>query len=152
MDGVDEASGPSDQAIKAIGDLMNCAIDAIGTTGFLVGLSAESYGVHDLLSSLRTEVSAGLEGLYEVNVLESALREMERYGAEAGGKRPLLDGAAVNGVAEANTILPLGCRAEASLVKGKSGAGGRDGKKSKYLQMREKSMRVGKYSIDRIRI
>ena len=151
MDGADEASGPSDQAIKAIGDLMTCAMDAIGTAGFLVGLSADSYNIHDLLSSLRTEVSAGLEGLYEVDVLETALREMGRYAAQTGRsrrqsfERASLDGD-LKGPEEKNAMLPF-----ARLGVGRKSTS-RDARKSKQLRAKEKSMRVGKYSIDRIRL
>ena len=145
----EEESGPNDQAIAVIGDLLNCAVAAIGTSGWLVGLSSDVLGTEELLDSLRAEVSAGLEGCYEASVLGTFLGELERCAnsAERSGDKCAWQG--VEEVGEEKALLPLGGRLDSPVVKGRNGA---DGKKSKMAIGREKSRHVGKYSIDRIRI
>lgn len=135
---------PSDQAIRHIGHLLTCAIDAISTSGWLVGLSGNVDTTQEILDSVRAEVSASLEGCLEAMTLERFLAELEKYADDAEkaglslGPIEDLDAAA----------LPLGCRVE----KSKRNAGGKEGKKSRLEIAREKDLRVGKYSIDRIRI
>ena len=147
-----EEESPNDQAIKAIGNLLNCAVDAIGTSGWLVGRASAGSETDELIHSLRAEVSAGLEGCWEADKLGSLLAELERYGASnervksRSGKRAVETSEAIG---EENALLPLGSRVEPPVVGGRNESGG---KKSKMARAREKSRNVGKYSIDRIRI
>lgn len=140
----EQVKGPSDQAIRHIGQLLTCAIDAISTSGWLVGLSGNVDTTQEILDSVRAEVSASLEGCLEAKTLERLLAELEKYAddAEKAGLSlaPMeeLDAAA----------LPLGCRVEQS----KRNTNAKEGKKSRLEIAREKDLRVGKYSIDRIRI
>ena len=137
----DGESGPNSQAIRTIGDLLNCAIDAVGTSGWLVGLSGDALGTDDLLDTLRAEVSAGLEGCYEADTLGASLAELEQFVAsmpEARRDREEED---------VSILLPVGGRAEPTLPKKKS-----DGRKSKQVLALEMSKKVGKYSLDRIRV
>ena len=139
----DQVKGPSDQAIRHIGQLLTCAIDAISTSGWLVGLSGNVETTHEILDSVRAEVSASLEGCLEAKTLERFLAELEKYADDA--EKAGLTTAPIEDLEAA--ALPLGGRAEGP----KKGAA-KDGKKSRLEIAREKDLRVGKYSIDRIRI
>ena len=138
----EQVKGPSDQAIRHIGQLLTCAIDAISTSGWLVGLSGNVETTQEILDSVRAEVSASLEGCLEAKSLERFLAELEKY-ADDAEKIGLTAGPIEDLEAAA---LPLGGRAEGP----KKGA--KEGKKSRLEIAREKDLRVGKYSIDRIRI
>jgi hypothetical protein len=140
---IDQIKGPSDQAIRHIGQLLTCAIDAISTSGWLVGLSGNVDITQEILDSVRAEVSASLEGCLEAKTLERFLAELEKY-ADDAEKAGLTTGPIDDLEAAA---LPLGGRVEGLKRSGK------DGKNKTRLEIaREKDLRVGKYSIDRIRI
>lgn len=153
-DGVEEANGPSDQAIGTISDLMNCAIDAVGTSGWLVGQSGDAYGTEELIDALKSEVSASLEGLLEADTVSTFLEDLQMYDLSlqktlrSEEKRRRRQGKEVD-LSAADAMLPMGCRAEGGVVKIKRG---KDGKKSKHEFEKERRGRVGMYSIDRIRI
>ena len=139
----EQVKGPSDQAIRHIGQLLTCAIDAISTSGWLVGLSGNVETTQEILDSVRAEVSASLEGCLEAKTLERCLAELEKYADDA--EKAGLTTAPIEDLEAA--ALPMGGRAEGP----KKGAA-KDGKKSRLEIAREKDLRVGKYSIDRIRI
>ena len=147
-----EESGPNDEAIKVVGDLLNCAVDAIGTSGWLVGLGSSALGTAELLASLRAEASAALEGCQEANMLQASLAEIERFVASneqaypMGAKRTWEEEDEVD---PQKALLPVGGRVQPPFVKGKNDQGG---KKSKIALAQEKSRGVGKYSFERIRI
>jgi hypothetical protein len=138
----EQVRGPQDQAIRHIGQLLTCAIDAISTSGWLVGLSGNVDTTQEILDSVRAEVSASLEGCLEAKTLERFLAELEKY-ADDAEKAGLNTGPIEDLEAAA---LPLGGRVEGPKRSGK------DGKKTRLEIAREKDLRVGKYSIDRIRI
>ncbi|KAK3708556.1 hypothetical protein LTR37_011451 [Vermiconidia calcicola] len=142
-----EESGPSNEAIRTISDLLNCAVDAIGISGWLVGLSGAPVSA-ELLASLRAEVSAGLEGCYEADTLGTVVADIERFAAsveksQLPGRR-FMEGEG-DGIDVENAMLPMG-RVDSFAVRGQGK------KKSKMLLAQEKSRRVGKYSFERIRI
>lgn len=149
VDGTDP-KGPSDQAIRDIAHLLICAIDAIGTSGWLVGLSGDSTTTSEILDSVRAEVSASLEGCLEAKTLERILSELEGYAADAE-RVAFSTNTGLTDVSMQQTALPLGCRAEAPKVRERS-ARDDQAPKSKLQIARERDMRVGKYGIDRIRI
>jgi hypothetical protein len=146
--GVEEV-GPNNQAIKTIGDLLSCAVDAIGVNGWLVGHSTSAPATaKELLTSLRAEVCAGLEGCYEADTLGMALGEIERLAAPAGKSllpRLSHDLAAGGGT---GTILPMGGNAMVNAVEQRKGAAS---KKSRLARAEERK-RIGSYSFERIRI
>lgn len=144
--GAEETTGPSNQAIRVIGDLLTCAVDAIGMSGWLVGLSSDSYGTDELLDSLRAEVSAGLEGCYEALTIGTLLRELGM--AAASAKSAPIDGEAVVG-GDGEAVLPFGGRKEPPVLAGRNG---KVKNLSERARAKEKSSRVGKYSFERIRI
>lgn len=137
-----EESGPSDEAILAIADLLTCAVDALGTNGWLLRQSIGPAGTDQIVDSLRSEVSTGLEGCMEAEFLQSYLNQMERYGSlaeKAGGSKA----AKTIGDDDINleqAMLPLGTVSKPLL------------KKSRKDLKEEQSRAVGKYSFERIRI
>ncbi|KAI7088272.1 hypothetical protein KC356_g3454 [Hortaea werneckii] len=156
LDGTDDATGPSNQAIGIISDMMNCAVDAIGTSGWLIGQSSDVYGTAELIDALKSEVSAALEGLYEADTVATFLRSMAGYerslektwhGVE---KRKRAKGEWVAEELEPEeALLPMGCKAEPAVVKSRAT---KEGKRSKRMFEEERRRRVGLYSIDRIRV
>ncbi|TKA29257.1 hypothetical protein B0A50_03767 [Salinomyces thailandicus] len=157
MDGTEEsAARPSNHAVGTISDMMNCAIDAIGTSGWLVGQSSDVYGTAELIDALKSEVSAALEGLYEADTVaiflhglqgfekswEKSLPGVERRKRARGELRD-------EDVEPEAAVLPMGCKAEPGVVKTRAT---RDGKKSKRVYEEERRRRVGLYSVDRIRV
>ncbi|KAI7126823.1 hypothetical protein KC352_g31934 [Hortaea werneckii] len=156
LDGTDDATGPSNQAIGIISDMMNCAVDAIGTSGWLIGQSSDVYGTAELIDTLKSEVSAALEGLYEADTVATFLRSMAGYerslektwhGVE---KRKRAKGEWVAEELEPEeALLPMGCKAEPAVVRSRTT---KEGKRSKRMFEEERRRRVGLYSIDRIRV
>ena len=142
-----EESGPNDESIKVIAFLLNCAVDAIGVSAWLVGLGS-NWSAKDLVESLRAEVSAGYEGCLEANYVKAFLADVEKYAAERGQQR---SGSlhAEEGDEIVKAFLPIGGRASVPAIKGRNN---NEGRKSKIAQAQEKSRNVGKYTFERIRI
>lgn len=149
----DERGQPSDEAIKAIGSLLNCAVDAIGTSGWLVGQTSSMNGGDGLIDVLRAEVSAGLEGCYEASTLQTLLAEIQKCEtvpemATTQSRALAITDGDLLGLEK--SLLPMTSMAGS---QGWSRRNEKDGKKrSKMAVGREKSKRVGKYSFERIRI
>ena len=145
-----EASGPSDESIRVIGFLLNCAVDAIGVSGWLVGLG-NNWSVKELVESLRAEVSAGYEGCLEATTVQTFLAEIDRYIAAAGDSERRY-GVVYDDQVDDETewaVLPIGGKAVSPIVNVRSDKGAR---KSKIARAQEKSRNVGKYVFERIRI
>ena len=162
-DDIEIQDRPSDRSIMTIGSLLNTAIDAIGTSGWLVGLSGDSQmSTDEMLDMLHAEVSAALEGCLEAKSLGVYLNDFERFGNQLHDKENSMrkrkrevdpvknPGFLVNEESEDPT-LPLGFKVQ-RIDKTRLTAGGQVRVKSKGAIGREISMRVGKYSIDRIRV
>ena len=162
LDDYDTTDGPSDQSISVISRLLNIAIDAVGTSGWLVGLSGNtSMSTDEMLLILRAETSAALEGCYEAESLSTYLNDFERYSRrlrDTEGARPRprkVDPVKNPGFlvdeAQEDPVLPLGYKVD-SIDKTRLTKGGQVRTKSKGAMGKEISMKVGKYSIDRIRV
>jgi hypothetical protein len=102
--------------------------------------------------SLRAETSAALEGIHEATFMKGLLGEFLRYGHRkeneykpAGANKPLLE-------VKTQTVLPLGLKVETPITPIRTNAGGQIKVKSKRLLGLEISMKVPKYSFERIRI
>ncbi|KAK5118946.1 hypothetical protein LTR62_000157 [Meristemomyces frigidus] len=152
-------STPRTDAIASISRLMNCAVDAIGLGGWLVGQSGlagnDTYGTQAFVSELRAEVSACTEGLSELSTLKVWLDEMAglelSFNTELGvgkqGRRKRKELAEVVGTEEGR-VLAMGCRAEAPRLRARNGKVGG----SERREMAERRRAVGKYVFERIRI
>ena len=114
-----------------------------------------------MLLILRAEASAALEGCYEANTLSVVLNDFERFGrrvrdAEGPGSRRRKTDARTNPgflVPEEleDPALPLGYKVE-RIERTRTSKGGQVRVKSKGAIGKEISMRVGEYSLDRIRV
>ncbi|KAF2156954.1 hypothetical protein K461DRAFT_317128 [Myriangium duriaei CBS 260.36] len=158
-DDVDD-EGPADQSIRIIIKLLNAAVDAIGPTGWNVGLSSDKQlNSDEMILVLRAEITAALEGSQEYQAMGAALQDFSRYCAEVephgkSRKRRAVDAVHNPGFVHDDTedaMLPLGARRD-RLEMTRTSKGGRVTFKSKGALGQELSMRVGKYSLDKIRV
>lgn len=141
---------PRNEAIRIIATLFSCAIDAIGLTGWLIGLSGDPERAFDLVQNLRAEISAVLEGLFMDAQLDSCLTELNKTAGSVEsnailGKRKRHEEAQAVAASE-KALLPLGGRFEPPVL------GFVKEKRTTRAEMAEKLNRnVGKYSFERIR-
>lgn len=147
---VDQAQeiSPRNEAIRIIATLFSCAIDAIGLSGWLIGLSGDAERTFDLVQSLRIELSAVLEGLFVDAQLDSCITEL---GKTAGSSEPNLLGKRKRHeepqavMAPEKVPMPLGGRYEPPVL------GNVREKKTRAAAAEKKSRSVGKYSFEQIR-
>ncbi|KAF2225880.1 hypothetical protein BDZ85DRAFT_279543 [Elsinoe ampelina] len=151
--------GPADNSISIIIKLLNSAIDAVGPTGWNVGLSSDKQlNTDEMLLVLRAEVNAALDGCQEYQAIADTLQDFTKYCALAEPLRhkkkrkvdALWNPGFIKDEAE-DVLLPLGARLDR--IEGtRVNKGGRVDVKSKNQIGQEISMRVGRYSIDKIRV
>ncbi|OQN97385.1 hypothetical protein B0A48_16544 [Cryoendolithus antarcticus] len=144
--GEEEGRSPSDQAVRQIGDLLNCTFDAIGMSGWLVGLNTLPEETAEILDAVRAEVSASLEGCLEAQTLGSQIVEVERCASLMPSSSKRRREAALT---EDDAALPLNASVEKVKPDRRLGP---QKKKSVYEIAREQDLRVGKYALERIRI
>nr|POF13947.1 uncharacterized protein CFP56_02971 [Quercus suber] len=157
----DTFSTPSDSAVSIVASLLSAAVDAIGTSGWLIaGIDGSASKTEDTINALRAEVCAGLEGCYEAQSLELYMREIDRHATlvkDRENERELEVQLHKN-VVSADLDVEMGIRAveEVMMPMGlppRAAAGTKaKGVKSARLQKLDMLKRVGKYSIERIRI
>jgi hypothetical protein len=162
----DEEAAVPDNAIIPISSLLNNCIDAIGAGGWLSGnarlVSGDPFEAEELISSLKLEVSAALEGIEEAVYLRGLTSEMIRYG---GAVQAGISGPAHNTPAGKNwrikpvmlpsseqemKILPLGLKADRQISLLKVGFGGEVHERTRRDIGHLKSQRVAKYTLERI--
>ncbi|KAK4633327.1 hypothetical protein CLAFUW4_03617 [Fulvia fulva] len=142
----------SNLAIRTIADLFDCAVDAIGLSGWLIGLSADIDGTEQLLQELKNEVSATVEGLFEAELLTNLLSNVKKTAAVLGEQqRSTLKRKLQTDEDDSveDKLMPVGGRPEPPIVRT---WGTKDGRKSKAAIAQQKSRAVGKYSFEQIRI
>lgn len=93
------AAQPADHAIVTIASLLNCALDAVGTAGWLsssattTSTSASSSSTaadgNTLLRALQQEAAAALEGAHELAYLRSVIGEFLRYAGRVEDREAL---------------------------------------------------------------
>ncbi|KAH6680330.1 hypothetical protein B0J14DRAFT_648710 [Halenospora varia] len=171
----DDAEVPGN-AIILITSLLNNCIDAIGAGGWLTGdarlINGDPFEAAELISSLKLEVSAALEGIEEATYLKGLTSEMIRYGnsvqnalpkeffddseaqneAPARKKRkgPVNPPIILRVTDEQTRLLPLGLKAEQAISRLKVGAGGEVSRRTARDIGNLKSKKVGKYTLERI--
>ncbi|CZR56915.1 uncharacterized protein PAC_06804 [Phialocephala subalpina] len=154
----EEATGYEDNAIILISSLLNTCVDAIGAGGWLSGearlVDGDRFEAEELISSLKLEVSAALEGIEEAVYLKGLTSEMIKYGDAVESTLPkhkrtdILMASADEDI----SLLPVGLKVEKDIALNKVGAGGAVYKRTKRDIGYLKSQKVGKYSRERIRI
>ncbi|ELR03126.1 hypothetical protein VC83_05677 [Pseudogymnoascus destructans] len=172
VDSIDEDTGSQDSTIVLISSLVNSCIDAIGSGGWLSGdailAGGDRFQSEELISSLKLEVSAALEGIEEATYLKGLTSEMVRYGEAVqkalpvSAKKQKVDSSQKGGNVRKNqpitvaqvgkdaTILPFGLKADQLISLIKIGAGGELQRRTARDIGRLKSKKVGKYSQERI--
>ncbi|KAE9370294.1 hypothetical protein N431DRAFT_378464 [Stipitochalara longipes BDJ] len=161
---VDADAEVPDNAIILISSLLNNCVDAVGAGGWLTGearlVDGDPFEAEDLISSLKLEVSAALEGIEEAVYLKGLTSEMIRYG---DGVQAALPKPASETQTEKRSkpiilpstdqdirTLPLGLKAEKQISLLKVAAGGAVHRRTRRDIGHLKSQKVGKYSRERI--
>lgn len=152
----------SNNSIDIIASLLSTAIDSIGTSGWLVALSGDSnLGTDEMIATLKAEISAALDGCHQVCALKIYLNDFEQYSntiqaqekASAKKVHPVRAPGIEAALQVVDPMVPLGFKVPAPISKTMMKNGGlREQKKSKSRLGKDISMRVGKYSLDRIRV
>ena len=173
LDGNDEETGTQDSTIVLISSLINSCIDAVGSGGWLSGdavlIAGDHFQSEELISSLKLEVSAALEGIVEATYLKGLTSEVVRYGEAvqkalpANAKKRKVDSSQEGGkmwvnqvpitlaqVGKDAALLPFGLKVDQQISMIRVGAGGELQRRRARDIGRLKSRKVGKYSQERI--
>ena len=144
--------------ILVIAHLLSCAVDSIGTGGWVMGspIADELIETAETIAYMKAEISAALEGIEEATYLKGMLGEMLLCGKSFRNSHPQKS----KGERKRSTIvslgddeastLPLGLKLQQDISKYKVGAGGELLKRSARDIGRLKSRMVPKYSFERI--
>ena len=144
--------------ILVVAHLLSCAVDSIGTGGWVMGSSIadELFETAETIAYMKAEISAALEGIEEATYLKGMLGEMllcsksytNSLSQNSKGERKTSTIVSL-GDSDVNT-LPLGLKFQRDISKYKVGAGGELVKRSARDIGRLKSRMVPKYSFERI--
>ncbi|MCJ1388141.1 hypothetical protein MMC18_000986 [Xylographa bjoerkii] len=141
--------------------LFNCAIDCLGTGGWISGaMNAAISDNVDTIAYMKAEVSAALEGIEEAAYLKGMLNEVLLFSKTVKIRPPELrteESSLIRPITVAvqtweDSILPLGLKANQGPSLTKIGAGGEIQDRSMRDVGRLKSRKVGAYSFERITI
>ncbi|KUJ21685.1 uncharacterized protein LY89DRAFT_778082 [Mollisia scopiformis] len=161
FDAADEETAQQDNAIILLSGLLNNCVDAIGAGGWLSGearlVDGDPFEAEELISSLKLEISAALEGIEEAVYLKGLTSEMIRYGdaveaALPNSIQPTHVPVILPPTSENTNFLPVGLKVEKPIALSKVGVGGAVHQRTKRDIGYLKSQKVGKYSRERIRV
>ena len=140
--------------IVTIARLLNCIIDSIGTGGWLLTTSwTDDLAANaDIISSMKAEVSAALEGIEEATYLHGVLGEILLCGKNTLSSNGRHVQSTVKTEVSEIRALPLGLKLSQGISLTKIGAGGELQRRSKRDIGRLKNMQVPKYSFERINV
>lgn len=154
-----------DSPISVIAHLLSCAIDSIGTGGWIMGssLTDDLIETAETIAYMKAEISAALEGIEEATYLRGMLGEMLLCGKSFKNRYPDAyrqrdvknerSKPTIVSVGEGgDNTLPLGLKTHQDISKYKIGAGGELIRRSARDIGRLKSRMVPKYSFERIMI
>ena len=136
--------------LVVITQILNCAIDAVGLSGWLVGQEIQEPSTH-ILSQLRAEASMVLESIHEMQSLRDILTEFSKAGPSSTLSAKIAGPNRRAGKRPSSPALPLGRSGNDNVSAMKVGAGGRVKARSKREILTELGKEVGEYSLDRIR-
>lgn len=154
---------PQNGQINNIAILLSCAIDSLGTEGWVLGASMieEFTETADTIAYMKAEISAALEGIEEAISLKGMLGEILLFDDKSrrGNQNHISTDqfcsqarSAMTDISNAGEILPLGLRVIHDVPTKRVGPGGELQTRSARDIARLKSHMVGKYSFDRITI
>lgn len=149
--------------ISTIAMLLNCAVDSLGTGGWVLGASVteDLAKTADTIAYMKAEVSAALEGIEEATYLKGMLGEILLFDKNSRSKNQNLlpmdqfvsqARSSIANILDGGDSLPLGLRITHAAPIQKVGAGGEILKRSRRDVGILKSQMVGKYTFDRITI
>lgn len=140
--------------------LLNCALDALGTSGWIMSNSATTdlTSHAETIAYMKAEVSAALEGIEEAAYLKAMLNEVLLYSKTVKMPKAKAKGEGEEEVKPVKLtveswedhVLPVGLKAEGDVSLLKVGAGGVVERRSKRDIGRLKSRRVGVHGFERI--
>lgn len=140
--------------VASIVTLLDCALNGLGITGWIVGSSAseELIGIAEMIEYMKAEMSAAIEGILDAKRLEDTLGQMLLYEKRVNGtggnrRKPQ------RSLQAQEPSLPVGIPKPADLVSSyRVAAGGVLQKRTARDIGRLKSRTVGKYTFERIRV
>lgn len=157
----DAEPGDNNGGINLIANLLSCTLDSFGAASLIYSPSESSTlaDPDELITALKAEISAALEVIEEATYLRGVVGEMLRYGKQGrtatknnGRPKGPTDIVVVNTSSTSTKLLPLGLKREAEIPREKIKAGGVMEKRSARDIARLESMKVGKYTIERITV
>ena len=155
---------PKDNQICVVAHLLSCAVDSIGTGGWIMGSSIadDLTEIAETIAYMKAEISAALEGIEEATYLKGMLGEMLLCG-KSFTKQPKavkqrtskeMNERTRTGIIsvddEEDHTLPLGGKLARGISEYKVGAGGELIRRSARDIGRLKNRNVPKYSFERI--
>ncbi|KAF5623858.1 hypothetical protein F52700_9874 [Fusarium sp. NRRL 52700] len=151
---------PPDGVITLISDLLGRCIDAVGAGGWLLNdaISSDKSETGDLLTALKLEVTAALEGLEEAVYLNGIVGEAVRFGLASQksgtGRQPWNTNNPVPMKLEGqeSRMLPLGLKTKQLPTKSKVVSGGEVVQRSTRETGQLISRKVEAYSLEKLAI
>ncbi|KAL8916686.1 MAG: hypothetical protein Q9172_006190 [Xanthocarpia lactea] len=144
----------NDMDISMIGKLLNCAVDSLGTGGWLLNNNVGDDGTVpvEAVSNMQAEISTALEGIWEANYLRGLLEGLLLCGKGALNSKTVGIHSTLDRRDRSKPALPLGLKLEQNVSRMKVGAGGELQKRSRRDIGKLKSRRVPEYSFEQIAI
>ena len=154
---------PQNGQINNIATLLNCAVDSLGTGGWILGayMTEEFAETSDTIAYMKAEISAALEGIEEATSLKGMLGEILLFDDKSRTRNQnhfsaeqfftQARSSTIN-FSNAGEILPLGLQVTPGVPTKRVKAGGEIQMRTSRDIARLKSHMVGKYSFDRITI
>lgn len=143
---------PSNHAITIISRIISCAVDAIGLSGWMTAASNDSIdSMDDLLIALRAETSVALEGIHEATFMIGMLNQFLQFAEpKARAYQPRTGPIRIEKFAVPE--LPLSLKDDDQISLQRSSAEGLNKQRSRRDIGRQISIKVPKYSFERIRL
>ncbi|KAL8860704.1 MAG: hypothetical protein Q9178_002734 [Gyalolechia marmorata] len=144
----------NDMDISMIGKLLNCAVDSLGTGGWLLNNNVGDDGTVpvEAVSNMQAEISTALESIWEANYLRGSLEGLLLCGKGALHSKTVGIQSTLERRERSKPALPLGLKLEQNVSRMKVGAGGELQKRSRRDIGKLKSRRVPEYSFEQIAI
>ncbi|KAH7164183.1 hypothetical protein DER46DRAFT_505890 [Fusarium sp. MPI-SDFR-AT-0072] len=151
---------PPDGVITLISDLLGRCIDAVGAGGWLLNdaISSDKSETGDLLTALKLEVTAALEGLEEAVYLNGIVGEAVRFGLASqksgAGRQPwnTNNPVPIKLEGQESRMLPLGLKTKQLPTKSKVVSGGEVVQRSTRETGQLISRKVEAYSLEKLAI
>ncbi|KAL8763704.1 MAG: hypothetical protein Q9184_000599 [Pyrenodesmia sp. 2 TL-2023] len=144
----------NNQQLSSIGKLLNCAIESLGTGGWLLNSKVaddSTEGTLEIISYMRNEISAAVAGVEEATYLQGILGEVLLCGKTALSSQINRPFPAIDWTGQ-KAALPLGLKLDQNISLTKIGAGGELQKRSRRDIGKLKSRKVPEYSFERIAV